>query len=661
VVSAVDWISDPWIARGIQTVPELATVAPTWDPPDAIDAWPTFGVEVALATVGLDAQRTRDEVFVARLDATPMPQFSETDSAITELFASDREVSHHADERDVFGQQVRAWLLTAVGPLLRGLLVSPGVDSELIAQVTVQRLGLPFQIPLPGDWVEDFCDRRLALLFNLRVQPDGMVAPLDVADLRTGQGEQWQMAWSWLSEPAPAEIVHGAVRLAARLLRNSGVREGLARALESEDLSLQTVAVAVCRRWALALKAMTWVEDALLAGWDDARPADIVCFGFNATKPDWPRRVLAISHRSVDVKPQLRSMGVWKSSRCAIDANYLPAWETNTGMIWGLFAATPGIVRVATPSYPQSVWCRREAEIVQYLLDSADFISNRVVVDLDMRGLPELDKWDSQVRGSRRVGLSEIAPEFPGIALTVWSPRPLPTLASAVLRAGGALRAMSAFLRDPLLVNMVVADLMANGDIIGSAPAPTNNPAGWLAYAEIFRGLADLVSEGKEQFTMGLPDTYDGDEVRRDDELTEWVPDLSSGTPALDDILVAIEFIRTVWPIMVDQGLGRFLVLNLQGLHFEEWLSDGRWSLHRGLIALRSLPVPLWLLQRGGQEVSTWMLPGDRPIFTEHVDAQFGWMWEADLSPNDWLKRYPADSGLDVSTAVRHVLEGAGT
>ena len=39
-------------------------------------------------------------------------------------------------------------------------------------------------------------------------------------------------------------------------------------------------------------------------------------------------------------------------------------------------------------------------------------------------------------------------------------------------------------------------------------------------------------------------------------------------------------------------------------------------SLHRGLAALRVLPVPLWFLQLADQGLSDWGLLGDPPILT---------------------------------------------
>ena len=106
---------------------------------------------------------------------------------------------------------------------------------------------------------------------------------------------------------------------------------------------------------------------------------------------------------------------------------------------------------------------------------------------------------------------------------------------------------------------------------------------------------------------------------------------------------------------MVEQKLGRFLVLNLQGLSHQQWLEGPEWSLHRGLAALRGLPVPLWFLQLADQGLSEWNLPGDPPILTEHVNAQFGWMSEAHPDAAEWRARYPEDSGLTMSAALRQL------
>jgi hypothetical protein len=322
-------------------------------------------------------------------------------------------------------------------------------------------------------------------------------------------------------------------------------------------------------------------------------------------------------------------------------------------MIWGLFAATPALVLVRTPSYLASVWCRREAEMIGHLREGADYFGGRCATDVELDQLPALDEWETTVRGKPRDAFAAIQPEFPAFGLTVWSPRPAPLWELAVLRAAGALRAMSAFIGDAAIVNKVVDELRLRGDF-PLPPAPTNHPGAWRSYAAIFQSIAALTDAAPtEPYPLRLPDAYSSDDVARDRALTTLIPDLRSGSPNLDDVLVAIEFLRTIWPVMVNQGRGRFLILNLQGLSYQQWTEDPSWSLHRGLAALRGLPVPLWFLQLADQGLSDWGFVGDPPILTEHVDAQFGWMLETHPDAAEWRARYPDDSGLDVSAALR--------
>ena len=165
----------------------------------------------------------------------------------------------------------------------------------------------------------------------MTVEANGSFAPLDMADLRIGQGIPWQQSWRWLSCDVPTALALDAVRLAARMLRNRGLLMGLGHALTASGPEVRTLATAVLRRWALTLKAMAWAEHALGQAWDVVRPADIVCFAFSAIKPEWPRRLLAISHRSFEVKPRLRHMGVWNSARCAIDPSHGARSRTSDG------------------------------------------------------------------------------------------------------------------------------------------------------------------------------------------------------------------------------------------------------------------------------------------------------------------------------------------
>jgi hypothetical protein len=211
---------------------------------------------------------------------------------------------------------------------------------------------------------------------------------------------------------------------------------------------------------------------------------------------------------------------------------------------------------------------------------------------------------------------------------------------------------MSAFVRNPGLVNMIVGALAKDVELPGLAP--TNHPGGWAAYARIFRELHALVPDVAP--ALSLPAEYGPEQVRKDVEVCSWIPDLSTGSPSLDDVLVAVEFFRTSWPTMVEEHRGRFLALNLRGHTSRSFADATDMSLQRGLVALGSLPVPLWLLQLAGQDASSWGLPGDRPILTEHVDAQFGWLMEAWYDPGEARAVYPGDSGLAVSPALRRLL-----
>ncbi|UYW27485.1 hypothetical protein OKC48_02810 [Methylorubrum extorquens] len=656
VIFATDWISDPWVAKGIESAGVLPMAAPMYDPPEEVDAWPDFHVSTTFSTLPLPVSPTRHGTVVDLIAAARVGGGDDGEDATREFLASQTRITSHGDAYMIFGDQVRSWVLASVGSLLRGLVFAPpGTDEDVIASQAVARVSAPLRFSLPDTWGASnrFGDRHLELLLNLTLDADGSFAPLDPTDLRIGQGIPWQQSWRWLSREAPTALVLEALCLAARLLRNRGLLRGLNHALTASGPEVRTLATGVLRRWVLTLKAMAWAEHALGQSWDVVRPADIACFAFSSVKPEWPRRLLAISHRSFEVKPNLRHMGVWKSVRCAIDATYLPSWETNTGMIWGLFAATPVLVRVKTPAYAASVWCRREAEMIEHLCNRADYLTVRHVMDAELDQLPVLDDWEAAARGAPRDQFATTMPEFPAFGLNVWSPRPAPRLDITVMRAAGAMRAMSAFIGNAQIVNKIIGTLRRDGDF-PMPPAPTNHPQGWPAYATIFRDLDALTSTSSDEpCALRLPDAYGPEDVARDRALCNLIPDLSSGTPNLSDILVAVEFLRSTWPVMVDQGRGRFLLLNLQGLTHQQWQEDSAWSLHRGLAALRGLPVPLWFLQLSDQQLSDWELPGDPPILTEHVDAQFGWMLEAHPDPAAWRAQYPDDSGLEVSPTLR--------
>jgi hypothetical protein len=107
------------------------------------------------------------------------------------------------------------------------------------------------------------------------------------------------------------------------------------------------------------------------------------------------------------------------------------------------------------------------------------------------------------------------------------------------------------------------------------------------------------------------------------------------------------------WPHYVERNRGDFLAINIQQLSKELWSSRDEVSLHRGLAAMRNrLPVPLWVIQRDGQQAETWPLLDQTPIFTEHPAAELTWMLEASFDRKDSMQRYPEDSGLKLCSAM---------
>ena len=639
-----DWVPDFWMARGSRRAGAL--LVPSWDPPESVDEWPTLGVE---GIRGLLSARTAHSAFMGVMQENSAAVKSDRRVALEEFMRAESEIERPGDARMVRGEYVRAWLSAALGNLLMSIALTPPDDLEALIQTTVNRMMMPRQFELPPQWANEFEERRLALLYNARVMQD---ESLQVSSMRVGQGETWREHWGWLStEVSVADALEG-LRVGARLMRCDELVVGLMWSLqESDDEYRKTVALAVVRRWFLTLKVMAWLETALQHTWEAARPQDLACFAFNALKPEWPRRMLGISHRSADVKVALMKMKVWGNSHVAIDANYVPAWETNTGMMWGLFASSPVLARIVSPRYLESVWCYREHEIIQYLLDHGDYMEERWVNDVTEENMVVLD--DLLGDSVKEDSLSSFPP-----LCTVWGPRLMPEWEVKMMRAAGALRIANLFSENrPEGVNRLAAALAGGLQLPGTGP--TNNPGGWEGYARIFADVRALTGVASEQLPLRLPLNYGKEESGVDSMLSDRIPDLGSGMPRLEDVLVAFEWYRVVWPVMVEQGRGDFLVINCQRWTAEQWITHERLSLFRGLAAMRA-PVPMWFLQLAGQDVENWPLVGNRPIFTEHVSSQFGWMMEISLGP-EAQERYPSDSGLEFSDELAAMCANGGT
>ena len=429
VVESGHWLSDPWLSRSSVPLSPVGLQA-VWAPPHELDAWPSRGAREITSACGMWA-RTNHAAF-AQVIATGGHADPADGTAAAETVTALLAAGNAGDAAArACVQQVLAWLDLAVGRPFRYLPLSSGPDFESLAREFLRRIVVALGFRYAGA----FNERRLEALYNLEFARDGAV---DMPWTRVGQGEGWREAWRALSTDLDAETFGDAIRLTARAMRCPPLLGGLVGLLEHGDGDARQIAVCMVRRWMLALRAMAWLEIALTAPREDVRPCDLACFAYNAVKPDFPRRTLAISHRSADVKATLIEMDIWGAARVAIDATNVPAWETNTGLVWGLFASTPAVLRVASAGYDASLWCRRERELTQYLLERCDFMSERWIGDVSLAGLRALD--GAAIGSGTR--------EFPPMT-DLWTVDPAPRWELRMLRVAGLLRMLNAVLRDP--------------------------------------------------------------------------------------------------------------------------------------------------------------------------------------------------------------------
>lgn len=653
IIQGVDWASDFWVVRGTRSAAVGRDyLFPAWMPPDDIAAWPSLGVGEMLAQLPFEATRTRRQAFDQRPSGLTAPSDLERSSqqALSAYVALKAGLRPSVfDLPAIQTEHVRVWLAAAVGHLLASVTLSPQGDRQALVDAARYRLRVPSQVVARLSLLDQLADRRLEILYNGRFQPDGT---FELPSIRVGQGEEWRDHWVSLCFEVGSGPTRAAVQNAARLMRCPVLVDALLGALSSGEPDTSLISLAVIRRWLLTLEAMAWLEDALTQKWADVRSQDLACFALNAVKPDWPRRTLAISHRSADVKPELRNMQLWRSGRCAIDATYVPSWETNLGMVWGLFAPTPAIARVDSPTYLESVWCRRERELTQYLVDVSDFHSERWILDVELSEVRRLDGAARSWQQERPEELAKLVAEYPPM-IEITSPGPMEAWEVAIYRASAALRLMHAVLSDatPALINRLALALQQGMAL--PPPAVTNNPDGWNAYTRVFAQAAALGGCAGDELAVSLPNDYADAERQKDLALAQRIPDLQHATASIDDVLVALEWLRVEWPQYVDRNRGDFLAINIQRLSKDVWASRDEVSLHRGLAAMRGrLPVPLWVIQLDGQQAETWPLLDQTPIFTEHAAAQFAWMLEVDFGRQESMQRYPEDSGLDLCSTI---------
>ena len=159
--------------------------------------------------------------------------------------------------------------------------------------------------------------------------------------------------------------------------------------------------------------------------------------------------------------------------------------------------------------------------------------------------------------------------------------------------------------------------------------------------------------KGNSFFHLRYPQKFSELTIDETQKLFDRIPDLTTGVPFLGDVLIALEWLQILLPLLEEASMGDMILIDLRGLTKEIWENDPGYSLARGIASLRQPPKPIWFIQYAGQEIEKWGLGGDdRPIFTQHTDEQFKWMWEGSYSP-DWPAYYAEKCGLDMSVELK--------
>jgi hypothetical protein len=662
--SLIDWPSDFWIAKTQQGLG--STLEPVWAIPERLDQWPTLEIQNSFVGTLLGRRTTNSASLLdllARTDHTPVLTQSVPVRRFLEL---DESSTTHGDQAMISAHQIRAWLTTAFGNLLTGIALTP-TDEDQTREIVVREVAgrisdidfLPFE-DRRNSWLDYGCET----LYTTQMTRSG----LQVTVARQGQGRDWQAHWGWLSTPQGARAMEATLQLAGLLLMNEPLLSGLTSTIRDGNEDAKKRTLCVTRRWLLTAKVLAWLFGALQHNWTWVRPQDLACFAFGSLSPAWPRRAFAVSHRSAEAKPILTRLKMWRSPHAAIDASYVPAWETNTGMIWSLFASVPLIVRVESPAYFESEWCRRENEMFQYLIEHEDFLEGRAIVDIGVDQLEELDislfeDGGPRSSSSRFKPFSAPRNQFPPLSLVLVGAVPS-RIDLAILRAAGALRLIHTLVQNPARANEVARHAAAGDDI--GIEAPTNNPDGWAAYGEAFRDLEDSLLDKsierglgapRRSLSLRLPDDYSALDLQQDLVRARQIPDLSDGEYRLSDVLAALEWQRTVFDWFVTEGLGDKVLVDLTISNVEEWSTLAHLSVARGLLALIGFS-PTWIMQRAGQDAHLWPGFREQPIFTRHVKDQFDWLKPVFLRPS-WLFYYLANSRLGIGSNLQAAMIAA--
>jgi hypothetical protein len=633
--------SDVWLCKSVSAAE--GRLVPVWAPPHRLDDLTAAVGREQLA--GWQFRDTRhvlvDDLVSARPRQSDEEALSTGQEALTVYTELHRCVQPPFSDPNLFPQmlclnQCIAWLNAAVGVYFRGLVLTGIERPEVLLHLGSKSLERVEQVAHSCD--TPFAETGLLAMYSA-TQP--LAGAFEVIPAPAGQSERWRESWGWLSQDASAENARRALAMAAALLANPALVHPLLQLARQGDPASCAVALCTLRRMALGLRAMAWAEDALQWEWGLVRPKDILCFAYAALRPEWPRRSVALSHRSSTVKPRLVGTRFLRSPRAAVDATYIPRWESNIAMIWGLFAPARVVVRMASDAYRASEWCLRESELLDHLLERGDFLRDRVVIDAGESETARLDGLVDFPDGS-------CVPAFPPRVQLLLLPL-LTEGAASVLRAAAAIRFIAFAARGRAEEVAIAVRSLCRG-VAPSLTCPTNNARGWEDYVAIFRELAP-VSTGELPIRLGA----DADPTALAAERDWWArnsPDFNDPrVPPLADHLCACEWQRVLGHSPGPEGYAQGFVIDCRELSREDWERDPARTLHRGFTSAATT-VPVWFLQSAGDRVDRWAAIGDfRPIFTQHFGDQFAWM-DARPAPADWPQVYLQRSDLVYSDVV---------
>jgi hypothetical protein len=634
------WPHDFWVAQGVRYLPGGSELVQMWHHQRPLDDWPLLG----LGAVGLAPDGTGQTPNVGALD-----RILASASALS--YEHDRHLARfnsyldgtvpvdlghgrlEAEPRHLKASVVRAWLDSVLGSSLAGLVLSPTDDAGLLGPETWHRLEVAWRFGAGSPAPQINLSRAIEALYATQWE-NGQPALMPT---QQGQALWMRDHWFWLGQSLEAGDLREAVQVTAGLLVSPPLAGALLDAVGGgNDTGL--VALCVLRRWALGLRAMAWLEEATGHEWRDVRLSDVVSFAYAAIAPWWPRPSNSISHRSADAKPILKDLRIWRNAQVAIDAMVIPGWESNTGFVWRLFAATPTIIRVQSASYRASTWCRREDELTRYLVEHCDFLRGRVVADADVTQLPVLDRAAARLSSAAQPDQkpsAERRPDFPPATLVLEVPS-CPPLIIKLLAAVCTLRLLNGLIGNVDTVNVIVRLLTTGQDI--RLRAPTNDPGGWAMHYEAFRALAEY---SRTQTPIRLVSGYP--ELQRQLDLSEVVqriPDLRGGSYSGIDLLASLEWNREIRRWFTERWDSRLVIVDCRNVDAKRWPADESYGIQRGIIALRTESEVL-IVQNAGQDVNRWPVIESRnsPILTQHVAGQLRWMARASMLPT-WIVAY---------------------